>query len=332
MRIAVPGPTRHCRILALGTYRPARVVGNDEIGPRLCVSDEWIRARTGIIARRFASAHESLLDMAATAAAKALAEAGMAADDVSVVLAASMTHLYQAPPLAAEVAHRIGARCAAAADLSAACAGFCYSLGVAASMVASGAAQSVLVVAAERMSDLIDMTDRGTAIIFGDGAAAVLLGPSSTPAVGPVVWGSDVDRIGAIGQPRSWRSLHDDPEAGWPFLRMSGGEVYRWVTSEVAPIARRALAAAGVTVADLAAFIPHQANLRLVESLAKALDLPDSVAVARDVVTSGNTSAASIPLAMEELLRSGRAQRGDLALLVGFGSGLMYAAQVAELP
>jgi len=332
VRVPVPDPHRHGRILALGAYRPVRVVANDEIVPALGVSDRWVRARTGIASRRFAGPDESLADMSAAAAEKALAEAGLAPGDLSVVLAASMTHLYQAPSLAAEVAHRIGARRAGAADISAACAGFCYSLGVANDLVRTGSAERVLVVAAERMSDLLDMTDRATALVFGDGAAAVVLGPSRTPAIGPVVWGSDADHVRAIEQPRSWRCLLDEPGAGWPFLRMSGSEVYRWVISEVAPIARRALDAAGVTAADLGAFIPHQANLRLVESLVKALELPESVAVARDVVTNGNTSAASIPLAMEELLRNGQAQSGDLALLVGFGSGLVYAAQVAELP
>jgi 3-oxoacyl-[acyl-carrier-protein] synthase III len=330
------GPTgraaRYGRILGLGGYLPRRIVTNDEICSSLDSSDEWIRRRSGIKTRRFAAPDETLAMMAATAAGKALAYAGLAPGDVDCVIAASMSHLSQAPPLASEVTGLLGSAPAAAFDVSAACAGFCYSLAIANDIVSAGSADHVVVVGTERMSDIVDPADRSTAFIFGDGAGAAVVGPADRPGIGPVIWGSDPAGLQAIQQRPSWGDLRDTAGEQWPYLRMSGPEVYRWVITTMPQAAQQALDAAQLQAGDLAAFIPHQANLRISETLATALDLPAHVRIARDVTDVGNTSAASIPLAMERMLTAGEVPAGARALLIGFGSGLGYAAQVATLP
>jgi len=319
------------RLIGLGAYRPMRVVTNEEICSVLDSSPEWIESRSGIRTRRFAGPDETLAAMATTAAGKALAHAGIEPADLDAVLVASMSHVTQTPSLATDVARRLGAGRAAAVDLGAACAGFCYALAAGRDMILAGSARHVLVIGAERMSDIVDPTDRGTAFLFGDGAGAVVIGPSEHPGIGPVAWGSDAAARDAIGHDRSYLDWRDDPAGGWPAMRMAGQKVYRWASYEMAPIARRALELAGVVADDLGAFIPHQANARIIDLLASRLRLPEHVAVARDIETTGNTSAASIPLAMEALLGSGRAASGALVLLIGFGAGLVYAAQVVEL-
>jgi 3-oxoacyl-[acyl-carrier-protein] synthase III len=327
---------RYAKIVGIGAYRPQRIVSNEEICRYVDSSDEWIRRRTGIRTRRFADASETMPVMAAAAVNKALAQAGRSAADLDCVIAATMSHLFQAPPLAPQIVGLLGDSPTAAFDLSAACSGFCHALSVARDLVSAGTATSVAVVGVERMSDIVDPADRSTAFIFGDGAGAVLVGPSATPGIGPVAWGTDPAGQHSIEQEFSWRALRDgdgDADRGrWPYLRMAGPEVYRWVITNMPDVARRAMAAAGVSPGDLAAFIPHQANLRICDAMAAALELADHVRVARDVVEMGNTSAASIPLAMERLLASGEVPRGSLALVAGFGSGLGYAAQVIELP
>ncbi|MGW3956566.1 beta-ketoacyl-ACP synthase III [Streptomyces sp. NPDC004752] len=319
------------RILGIGVHRPARVVGNEEVRARIDSSDAWIRRRSGIVTRRFAGDEETVVTMAAEASVKALAHAGVDAAAVGVVLLASMSHLEQAPAAAPRVAHLIGSGAAAATDIGAACAGFCYALALADSLVRSGSVGHALVVGSEKMSDIIDPEDRGTAFLFGDGAGAVVVGPAETPGIGPVVWGSDGERHGLIAHDRSWLATRDG-SAPWPVLRMAGPDVFRWATHSVPEVSRQALDAAGIDATDLAAFIPHQANARIVDSAAKTLGLAPHTAVARDVVESGNTSAASIPLAMDSLLSQGAAPSGGHALLVGFGAGLVHAAQVVTLP
>ncbi|MER7188154.1 beta-ketoacyl-ACP synthase 3 [Streptomyces hyaluromycini] len=325
--VAVPGS----RILGVGAHRPARVVSNAEVAAAIDSSDEWIRRRSGIATRRFAAPDESVVEMATAASLKALAQAGVAPDAVDTVLLASMSQLEQSPPAAPRVAHRIGARAAGALDVGAACAGFVHALATADSLIRSGNSRHVVVVGSERMSDIVDPTDRGTAFLFGDGAGAVVVGPSAEPGMGPVVWGSAGDRHEAIAHSRPWPAP-GAPVATAPTLRMDGPTVFRWAVATVPAAARAALGAAGVAAADLAAFVPHQANLRIVEAAATALRLPPHVVVARDIVRTANTSAASIPLAMEELLARGAVPRRGLALLVGFGAGLGHAAQVVALP
>lgn len=330
LRPSVGAP--HARILGVGGYRPARVVTNAEIVGAIDSTDEWIRERSGIVSRRRAEADETVVDMCVAAAEKALAQAGTPADEIGCVVVATVTHLLQTPSAAALVAHRIGATGAAAFDISAACAGFCHGLALASDMVRAGSARHVLVVGCEKLSDMIDPTDRGTAFLFGDGAGAAVVGPSDTPGIGPVVWGADGGQAEAITQDAPWSALRDGGTDHFPTLSMNGQQVFRWAVFAMAPVCRQALDAAGVGIDELDAFIPHQANLRIVEAMAKKLGVPDGVPIARDIVDTGNTSAASIPLAMERMLAAGEAPHGGTALLIGFGAGLAYAAQVVTLP
>ncbi|MGA8113422.1 MAG: beta-ketoacyl-ACP synthase III [Actinocatenispora sp.] len=321
-------------ILGVGGYLPERVVPNTELCDRIGVSDDWIVQRSGIRQRRFAAPDENIAVMGHAAATKALASAGIDPVDVDCVIAATMTHLRQAPAVAAEIADLLGtgANVAAAFDLSAGCAGFCYAVNVAKDMIASGSAKHVLVVGTERMSDIIDPEDRGSAFLFGDGAGAVVIGPGTDRGIGPVVWGSDSARSSVISQPRDWTELKDEPGGPFPYLQLAGPTVFRWAVTEMGQVAQRALDAAGVGTDELSAMIPHQANLRITDALAEKLDLPDSVVVSRDIADIGNTSAASIPLAMERLLARDGGLSGGNALLIGFGAGLLYAAQVVKLP
>ncbi|MGH3451549.1 MAG: 3-oxoacyl-[acyl-carrier-protein] synthase III C-terminal domain-containing protein, partial [Haloechinothrix sp.] len=221
-------------------------------------------------------------------------------------------------------------------DISAACAGFCYGLAMANDFVRGGSASTVLVVGVERMTDMIDPKDRGTSFLFGDGAGAAVVGASDEPGIGPVVWGGDGSQSDAIAQDRSWTQWRDelvtDPPSPYPTMRMKGQAVFRWASTTMAEVGERALKAAGMTVDDLDAFIPHQANRRITHAVARSLGLPERVAIADDIVEQGNTSGASVPLAMEAMLESGDARSGDTALLLGFGAGLSYAAQVVTLP
>jgi 3-oxoacyl-[acyl-carrier-protein] synthase-3 len=321
----------HARITGVGGYRPARVVTNAEICERIDSSDEWIRERSGIESRRWAAPDESVVDMCLAAAGKAIAQAGIAPEQVGVVLVATVTHPLQTPSAAADVAYRLGATNAAAFDISAACAGFCYGVGMANDMVRGGSAEHVVVIGCEKLSDFTDSYDRSTAFLFGDGAGAVVIGPSDEPGIGPTVWGADGSQYDAITQRASWIDVRDH-NVEFPMLTMQGQKVFRWAVWQMAPVAKQALEAAGIEAGDLDAFIPHQANLRIVDSLVKTLELPDHVPVARDIAETGNTSAASIPLAMERMLESGEVKSGGTALLIGFGAGLVYAAQVVVLP
>lgn len=318
------------RILGLGAYRPSRVVTNEEICTRIDSSDDWIRDRTGIVSRRFARPDESVADMSVDAAGKAIAQAGIAPEQVDAVILATISHPMQTPSAAAEVAYRLGTDGAAAFDVAVACAGFCYGVALANDMVRGGSARYVVVIGVEKLSDFIDHYDRTTAFIFADGAGAVVVGPSDVPAIGPTVWGSDGSQLQAITQNQSWVEARDSDV--FPTLTMQGQAVFRWAVWQMAPIAEQALAAAGVTADELDAFIPHQANVRIIDALVKTLKLPPHVPVAKDIVDAGNTSAASVPLAMARMLETGQAKPGGTALLIGFGAGLTYAAQVVTLP
>jgi 3-oxoacyl-[acyl-carrier-protein] synthase-3 len=331
-QIESPAGAPHARILGVGGYRPSRVVTNEQICQVIDSTDEWITTRTGIKERRWATAEETVSMMSVSAAGKALAAAGIEAERIGMVVISTVTHLAQTPSLASMVANELGAINAAAFDISAACAGFCHGLALAQDAVRGGSAEYVLVIGVERLSDLTDMNDRSTAFIFGDGAGAAVVGPSDTPGIGPVVWGSDGAQYEAIGQTFSWDALREQPELGFPALRMNGQQVFRWASYQMVPVAKKALEKAGIAAEDLDAFIPHQANMRITDAMIKALKLPESVPVARDIARTGNTSAASIPLAMERMLEEGEAPHGGLALLIGFGAGLVYAAQVVQLP
>ncbi|WP_129839806.1 ketoacyl-ACP synthase III [Streptomyces sp. RFCAC02] len=332
----------YARILGVGGYRPVRVVPNEEILKHIDSSDEWIRSRSGIVTRHWAGEGETVVEMAVAASGKAIAAAGIAAEQIDAVVVSTVSHFMQTPSAATEIAHRIGAGKPAAFDISAACAGFGYGLTVGKGLITDGTAGHVLVIGVERLSDLTDPEDRSTAFLFGDGAGAVVLGPSDEPSMGPSVWGSEGDKANVIEQTVPWDrfrigDLSDLPvdsagQVKFPALRQEGQTVFRWAVFEMAKVAQQALDAAGITADDLDVFIPHQANMRIIDSMVKTLKLPEHVAVARDIETTGNTSAASIPLAMERMLATGQAKSGDTALVIGFGAGLVYAATVVTLP
>lgn len=325
----------YARILGVGGYRPTRVVPNEEILHYIDSSDEWIRSRSGIASRRWAGPDETVAEMSIEAAGKAIADAGISASDVGAVVVATVSHFKQTPAIATEIAHRIGAGKPPAFDISAGCAGFTYGLSLAKSMITDGSAEYVVVIGVERLSDLTDKSDRKTAFLFADGAGAVVVGPSQEPAMGPVIWGSEGDKSETITQTTSWEVYRDrdaSADVAFPAITQEGQAVFRWAVFEMAKIAQQALDAAGITADQLDVFIPHQANMRIIDSMIKALRLPEHVAVARDIETAGNTSSASIPLAMERLLALGEAKSGDTALVIGFGAGLVYAATVVTLP
>jgi beta-ketoacyl ACP synthase len=320
----------HAAMLGLGVYRPERVVTNDEICEVLDSNDEWIQTRSGIRTRRFAGEDETLIGMATTAAERALAVSGVSADQLGCVIVATSTHPEHTPASAPQVATRLGST-TAAFDVSAGCAGFCHALNLASAMVRSGAEKYVLVIGVEQLSRFMDPTDRGTAFIFADGAGAVVVGPADATGIGPTAWGSDGSQAHVINQTPSCLGGHGSG-ADHPVVQMEGTAVFRWAPFAMADVAHEALRAAGISVDELDAFIPHQANLRITQTLSRNIKLPESVAVATDIVDSGNTSAASVPLAMEAMLRSGEAEAGDVALLIAFGAGLSYAGQVVTLP
>ncbi|MGW7692008.1 MULTISPECIES: ketoacyl-ACP synthase III [Streptomyces] len=324
----------YARILGVGGYRPTRVVPNEEILKHIDSSDEWIRSRSGIATRHWAGPDETVAAMSVEAGGKAIADAGLTPEQIGAVIVSTVSHLKQTPAVATEIAHLLGADKPAAFDISAGCAGFGYGLTLAKGMITDGTAEHVLVIGVERLSDLTDLEDRATAFLFGDGAGAVVVGPSKEPAIGPTVWGSEGDKSDTITQTLPWDVYREQNAADvrYPALRQEGQAVFRWAVYEMAKVAQQALDEAGVSADELDAFIPHQANMRIIDSMIKTLKLPEHVTVARDVETTGNTSAASIPLAMERLLATGQAKSGDTALVIGFGAGLVYAATVVTLP
>ncbi|MGH8827465.1 MAG: beta-ketoacyl-ACP synthase III [Jiangellaceae bacterium] len=334
--ITSPVAGRQAQILGIGGYRPHRVVTNAEIVEKIDSSDEWIRTRSGIESRRWASEEETVVAMSLAAAGKALAAAGVAPDQVGCVIVSTVSHLYQTPSAAAEIAHKLGTQHAAAFDISAACAGFCYGVSLGSDMVRSGTSEYVLVIGVERLSDLTDHYDRSTAFIFADGAGAAVVGPSPDPTssgIGPVVWGSDGSQLDLIRQKEEWReAMFAEGGPRIPHLIMDGNPVFRWASFEMAKVAQQALDAAGLTVDDLDVFAPHQANNRITDAMARSLKIPERVKIARDIAHQGNASAASIPLALERMIETGEAKNGDLALIIGFGAGLVYAAQVIRIP
>lgn len=319
------------RILGLGVARGENVVPNEDLIEPINSSDEWIRKMTGIATRVRAGKDTSVIDLSERAARDAIASAGIPADEIDTVILSTITYPHMTPGGAPVVADRLGIT-AAAYDISAACAGYCYGISQADAFVRAGTARNVLVIGAEKMSDYVDPADRSISYLLGDAAGAVVIGASDTPGIGPTVWGSDGSGAQLIRQTSSWLDVRDNPETPFPTLYQEGPSVFKWASFKMAPVALEAIAAAGVTPADIQVFIPHQANVRIIDQMVKQIGLPDHVTVAKDIVDSGNTSAASIPLATERVLRDGDAKSGDLALQIGFGAGLVYAAQVVVLP
>ncbi len=328
--LKTPQTTSHAGLIGLGIYRPSRVVPNSEIIDAIDSSDEWIRERSGIIERRFASADETAASMGAIAAKNALVDAKVSADQIDVVLVATFSHRYQTPSAAAEISATIGANNASAFDISAACAGFCYGIGIADALVRAGSAKNVLVIGTEKLSDIIDMTDRGTAFIFADGAGAVVVSKTDEQGISPTIWGADGNaREAIIMQPDS---VTAGKEGVPSLLTMQGQAVFRWAVGSMGDVCHKALDASGITADELKAFVPHQANIRITDAIVKRFNFPQSVVIAKDIETAGNTSAASIPLALHALREAGQVKKGDPFLMVGFGAGLAFASQVALVP
>ncbi|HXQ18657.1 MAG TPA: beta-ketoacyl-ACP synthase 3 [Acidimicrobiales bacterium] len=319
------------RILGLGVYRPRRSVSNDELCEAVESSDEWIRERTGIQRRRWAEADETLEMMAEAAGRAAVAASGLDAASLDMVILASCSSVQPFWPTASRVAGALGLE-VPAFDLNATCAGFCYSLGLARDLIGAGTVGTVLVIGAERLTDMLDPTDRGTAFLFADGAGAFVVGAGSVEGIGPVVWGTQGTKGDALVLAPTWAEYRQDPGVGAPSVSMQGRRVFRWAVEEMPKVALAAVEAVGLTLKDVQIFIPHQANLRITQAIVRALDLPESVVVAEDIVDSGNTSSASIPLALDRALTDGLVHSGDAALLLGFGGGLSFGAQVITIP
>lgn len=343
-----PTPVQASRVMGLGAHRPDVIVDNEQICQWIDSSDEWIRQRTGIITRHRARPEVSVVDMAEGAAREAIEQAGLTGADIDAVIIATVTHPYQTPAAATDLAHRLGTEAAIAYDISAACAGYCYGMGQADALVRSGTARHVLVVGVEKLSDFIDNHERSMSFLLGDGAGAAVVGPSEEAGISPSILGSNGAKWDAVSMDASLLPLRDalaearrtedaaallDAENRlWPTLRQDGPTVFRWAVWEMAKVAQQALDAAGISADDLVAFVPHQANIRIIDEMVKQLQLPEHVAVGRDIVDAGNTSAASIPLAMHRLVQENPELSGGLALQIGFGAGLAYGAQVIRIP
>ncbi len=318
-RIITPGS----KIVAVGHYQPARVLTNEDLAQIVDTSDEWIRDRVGIVTRRVADT-ETVADMATAAAGKALAASGLAAADIDLVAVATCSSVDRCPNVATRVAAKLGITAPAAYDLNTACSGYEYALATVDHAIRAGAARNAIVIGAEKLTDFTDWSDRTSCILFGDGAGAAVVSPvadGEEPGIGPVVWGSAPER-GDVLTIEGWR----------PYIVQAGQAVFRWATFALPDLALRACQAAGVAPDELAAFIPHQANLRIIEPLARKLKLGEDTVVAKDIIESGNTSAASVPLAMSKLVEQGAIPSGAPVLLFGFGGGLTYAGQVVRCP
>ncbi|TDP91118.1 beta-ketoacyl-ACP synthase III [Labedaea rhizosphaerae] len=311
------------RIAALGHHQPARVLTNADLERMVDTNDTWIRQRTGIATRRIAGPDESVTDMVAAAAAKALAGSGLQPGELGMVVVATCSAIDRCPSIAAQVAARLGVPDAVCFDLNNGCAGFCTALATADHTIQAGAARHALVIGAEKMSDVTDWTDRSTCVLLGDGAgAAVLSTTEASGEIGPVVWGSDPARKDVVRLTDAWQ----------PRFSQEGQAVFRWATSELPEAVELACHRAGLTTADLAGVVTHQANLRIIESLTRRLDLRADVVIARDVVDSGNTSAASVPIALSKLVERHELPSGGPVLLFSFGGGLSWAGQVVTCP
>jgi len=325
------GPA-HSRIYSLGAARGDLVVPNDDLVGPIDSSDEWIRQRTGIIERRRASDSLDAVDLAEIASKEAIEKAGIAPSEIDAVIVATISNTVQTPSLASLLCDRIGASPAPAYDVSAACAGYTYGIAQADALIRGGLAKYVLVVGAEKLSDFANPTDRTISFLLGDGAGAAVVGPSDEPGIGPTVWGSDGSKWESVGMDRPLKEAFEDPEGEFPTLRQDGQTVFRWAVWEMAKVAKDAVEKSGIKPEELTAFVPHQANMRIIDEFAKQLGLPGSVLVARDIQTTGNTSAASIPLAMHRLLEEYPEASGGYALEIGFGAGLVFGAQVVRMP
>lgn len=324
---------RHAHITGWGRYAPAQVLTNADLERMVDTSDEWIVSRTGIRERRVAAAHETTASMAAVASLRAIHTAGLAPDDIDLILLATLTPDYWMPSTAALVKEAIGNTRAAAMDVAAACSGFVYAFATAQAYITSGIARHVLVIGAELLTRFLDYTDRSTCILFGDGAGAVVLSGSeeaggalgieltTAPEGAYMIWLP----AGGAKSPPSTATI----ARGEHFIRMEGKETYRFATKTMATTALESVRKSGLDAGDIDLFIPHQANVRIVEAVAKGLDLPmDKMYVNLD--RYGNTSAASVPIALAEAVNEGRVEVGDHIVMVAFGAGFTSGAVTVE--
>jgi len=324
------------RILGTGAHAPARVLTNAELSARIETSDEWIVTRSGIRERRVAGPEEATSDMAVAAARAALADAGVAPSEIDLLILATVTPDLTMPASACSVQHKLGlAPTTACFDISAACSGFVYGLDTAAAMVQSGRYKRALLIGSEKLSTIIDWTDRTTCVLFGDGAAAVVLAPRNDDSGAGLIdvklgaYGDSLDLLyipkGGSTHPPTAESI----AAGDHYIKMKGKELFKLAVRAMAETARDILAKNGLTPDDISLIIPHQANLRIIEAVAKLLQIPlDRFYV--NVDRYGNTSAASIPIAIDEARRNGRIRPGDTTLLVAFGAGLTYGSALVR--
>jgi 3-oxoacyl-[acyl-carrier-protein] synthase-3 len=329
----VNAPVRNAHVTGWGRYAPAQVLTNADLERMVDTSDEWIRTRTGIRERRVAAAHETTASMGAVAGLRAIRTAGIEPDDIDLILLATLTPDYWMPSTAALVKEAIGNQKAAAFDVMAACSGFVYAFSTAQAYIAAGLAKHVLVIGAELLTRFLDYTDRSTCILFGDGAGAVVVSASDEPggALGIemttepqgayMIW---LPAGGAKAPPSEGTIAR-----GEHYVRMEGKETYRFATKTMATTAVESIRRAGLTPDDIDLFIPHQANVRIIEAVAKGLDLPmEKMFVNLDKY--GNTSAASVPIALAEAVNEGRVKVGDNVTIVAFGAGFTSGAVTLE--
>jgi 3-oxoacyl-[acyl-carrier-protein] synthase III len=312
----------HSRIAGTGGYLPAEVLTNAELARRIDTSDEWVHARTGIRQRHIAAPHEQTSDLALAASHKALAQAGIAPEDVDLIVVATTTPDMIFPSTACILQSKLGASGGPAFDVQAVCSGFVYALATADLMVKSGAVRNALVVGAEIYSRILDWSDRGTCVLFGDGAGAVVLLPSSVPGILS-------SHLHADGRYRDILSVPggvaNGKIQGTPFLHMDGGAVFKFAVKVLAEVAQEALAANKLPSSAIDWLVPHQANMRIMEATMKKLALPVERMVST-VAEHANTSAASIPLALDIAVRDGRIQPGHLVMLAGVGGGFTWGS------
>ncbi len=324
-------PTRSTVILGTGSYAPDRILTNEDVAKMVDTSDEWIRARSGIRERRIAGPDEATSDLAIQAARRAFEDSGVKASEIDLVVVATVTPDYPMPSTACIIQHKLGIPSTAACfDVNAACSGFIYAIDTACAMISSGRYSKALVIGAEKLSSVVDWQDRGTCMLFGDGAGAVVIGVSPKRGIGLIgtklgSLGEDTDLLIIPGGGSRTPTTPDSIARGEQFIKMKGKEVFKLAVRVMEEAARDILEQHGLAAHQIDLVIPHQANLRIIDAIAQYLELP----VERffvNVDRYGNTSAASIPIALDEARKAGRIKQGELTLLVAFGAGLTYGS------
>jgi len=318
---------KYSRIVGTGSYLPERIVTNDEFAARLDTSDQWIRERTGIVQRHIADESQASSDLALEASRRALQAANAAASDIDLIIVATSTPDYVFPSTACLLQAKLGVKNCPAFDMQAVCSGFVYALATADSFIRMGTYKRALVVGAEVFSRILDWNDRGTCVLFGDGAGAVVLAAGDSPGLHAAVLHADGSQAGILSVPGN---ICGGRILGSPYLQMAGNQVFRLAVKVLEESARETVAAAGMQLADVDWLIPHQANVRILEATVKKLGLPSD----RLVVTvdrHGNTSAASVPLALDEWVRTGRIKPGHRVMMQGVGGGFTWGAALVTM-